>query len=49
MSGQDWAVIEDIDEDTWKALSEATRRAIFLLRELREGEVRGDVPSGAGL
>ncbi len=36
MSEKDWETIADVDEETWEALPEATRRAIQALRELRD-------------
>ncbi len=36
MTEEDWTVIENIDEETWRALFPSTRRAIKVLRDLRE-------------
>ncbi len=36
MTQEDWTAIQDIDQETWRALPKATRRAIETLRELRE-------------
>ncbi len=36
MSEKDWETIADVDEETWSALPEATRRAIHVLQESRE-------------
>ena len=36
MSQEDWEAIEDIDEETWRALREPVRLAIEVLREARE-------------
>ncbi len=36
MTEEDWAIIQDLDGETWRALPEATRRAIQTLRGSRE-------------
>ncbi len=41
MSQEDWEAIEDVDEEVLDALPEATRRAILLLRAIREEKVNG--------
>ena len=41
MTQEDWAVIEDVDEEVLDALPEATRRAILLLRAIREERGNG--------
>ncbi len=48
MSEKDWETIADVDEETWEALPEATRRAIQALRELcAEDETAPEKESGA--